>query len=215
MRSRSTTRSSRQTSLSTWRNSLLTLSSSIKTIRQDYALLSSMLYPMPTAVTQTVTSGAWTETTLIISLIISLPGGKPLSNVSTRQAVSELFEVFASNAEKLAPIGSSQRNEALNNTILSKLPKTKFYGGSESNDFQVAAAVLQKSTGRDYVSTVCQSVDLSPGRHSQKYPEQQTTAVERQLNFKSAREGKKRRNELSCHPPCWTRLLHPDSGITI
>ena len=104
--------------------------------------------------------------------------------------------MFAGNADKLAPMGSSQQNEALNNVILSKLPKTKFYGGSESNDFRVAAAVLQKNTGKSYVSSICTSAGLSPGKHAKEHAHTQSVAAKRQLNFKSTKTSKRRRNEL-------------------
>ena len=38
---------------------------------------------------------------------------------------------FVKNADKLAPLGSSQANESLNNTIGSKAPKIRHYGASE------------------------------------------------------------------------------------
>ena len=64
--------------------------------------------------------------------------------------------MYASNAKKLhvAPLGSSQANEALNNTIGRKAPKIRHYGSSESNDFRVACAVGQKNLGHCYVSQV-------------------------------------------------------------
>ena len=126
----------------------------------------------------------------------NLPNGKPLADIATKQAVADVFDVFAGNADKLAPMGSSQQNEALNNVILSKLPKTKFYGGSESNDFRVAAAVLQKNTGKPYVSSVCTSAGLSPGKHAEDHAHTQSVAAKRQLDFKSTKTSKRRRNEL-------------------
>lgn len=67
-------------------------------------------------------------------------------------------------APKLCPRGSSQRNESLNNTIGSKAPKIRHYGGSASNDHRVAAAVSQKNVGYGYVSKVMEVLNLSPGR---------------------------------------------------
>ena len=62
--------------------------------------------------------------------------------------------VYASNAKKLAPLGSSQANEALHNTIGSKAPKIRHYRSSKNNDFRVACAVGQKNLGHSYVSQV-------------------------------------------------------------
>ena len=64
------------------------------------------------------------------------------------------MDIFVQNSEKLAPLGSSQSNEALNNPIGSKAPKIRHYGGSESNDFRVACAVSQKNVGYSYVAKV-------------------------------------------------------------
>ena len=81
-----------------------------------------------------------------------------------KKDLQEIVEVYCQNAEKLAPLGSSQANEALNNTIGSKAPKVRHYGGSESNDYRVACAVSQKNVGHSYVTQVC-AVDKydSPG----------------------------------------------------
>ena len=80
-----------------------------------------------------------------------LPYGKDLSCRYTKALLTRLFQGLSDSAEKLAPLGSSQVNEALNNTIASKAPKSRHYGGSESQDFRTAAAVLQKNEGQQYL----------------------------------------------------------------
>ena len=75
-----------------------------------------------------------------------------------QEELEKVIDMFIQNAEKLAPLGSSQANEAVNNTIGSKAPKIRHYGASESNDFRVACAVSQKNLGRNYVSEVGTSV---------------------------------------------------------
>ena len=72
------------------------------------------------------------------------------------------MEVFIQNAVKLAPLGSSQSNEALNNTIGSKTPNIRHYGASESNDFRVACTVSQKNIGYSYVAEVVNIDFTSP-----------------------------------------------------
>ena len=84
----------------------------------------------------------------------SLPHGKNLQGETLKQDLTAIVELFIQNSEKLAPLGSSQANEALNNTIGSKAPKIRYYGSSESNDYRVACAVSQKNLGHDYVPTV-------------------------------------------------------------
>ena len=84
----------------------------------------------------------------------SLPHGRDLQGESLKQDLEGIMEVYIQNAVKLAPLGSSQPNEALNNTIGSKTPKIRHYGASESNDFRVACAVSQKNIGHSYVAEV-------------------------------------------------------------
>ena len=55
-------------------------------------------------------------------------------------------------AKKLAPCGSSQRNECVNSSIGTKAPKIPHYGGSESSDFRTAAAISQFNEGYGYVN---------------------------------------------------------------
>lgn len=52
-------------------------------------------------------------------------------------------------------MGSTQANESFNNIVASKHPKNRFYGGSESTAFRVAAAVSQKNIAHDALSKVC------------------------------------------------------------
>ena len=84
----------------------------------------------------------------------SLPYGKDLQDAKLQKDLEAVVEVFAKNAEKLAPLGSSQANESLNNSVGSKAPKIRHYGASESNDYRVACAVSQKNLGYSYVPEV-------------------------------------------------------------
>ena len=96
-----------------------------------------------------------------------LPHGKDLTSPSLLVDLKNVMANFAANASKLCPRGSSQRNEALNNTIGSKAPKIRHYGGSSSQDQRVAAAVAQKNLGHAYVPHVMEKLALSPGHHTQ------------------------------------------------
>ena len=84
----------------------------------------------------------------------SLPHGKDLQGQELESDLKEVVDIFVQSANKLAPLGSSQANEALNNTIGSKAPKIRHYGSSESNDYRVACAVSQKNIGHSYVAEV-------------------------------------------------------------
>ena len=64
----------------------------------------------------------------------SLAHGNDLKGDKMEEELTNVIDMYIKNAEKLAPLGSSQGNEALNNTIGSKAPKIRHYGASESND---------------------------------------------------------------------------------
>ena len=85
---------------------------------------------------------------------MTLPHGRDLEGEERKKDLMQVIEIYCQNAEKLAPLGSSQDNEALNNTIGSKAPKIRHYGSSESNDYRVACAVGQKNIGHCYVTQV-------------------------------------------------------------
>lgn len=84
----------------------------------------------------------------------SLPGGLALEGDSLRLVLNNVFAIYAQNAEKLAPCGSTLANESFNNSVASKAPKARHYSGSESLDFRVKAAACQKNIGHGYVSEV-------------------------------------------------------------
>ena len=63
------------------------------------------------------------------------PYGKDLSDKDTRKQLTQLFQVYADNAAKLASGGSSQVNEGVNNIITSKQPKVRSYSSSPYFNF--------------------------------------------------------------------------------
>ncbi|CAG2197357.1 unnamed protein product [Mytilus edulis] len=74
----------------------------------------------------------------------------------------------AETSEKLANLGSTQSNESFNKSVAAKAPKNRFYGGSRSLAYRVAAAVAQKNTGHRYTVDVNVSSGLSPGLYTRK-----------------------------------------------
>ena len=56
--------------------------------------------------------------------------------------------------------------------IASKAPKMKHYGGSESNDFRVAAAVCEQNVAFKFIDTINSNSEYSPlSKHSVKFLE--------------------------------------------
>ena len=54
-----------------------------------------------------------------------LPYKKALSDATLKEALAKIVKGYQDKAEKLAFLGSSQANEALNQTISSKAPKNR------------------------------------------------------------------------------------------
>lgn len=85
----------------------------------------------------------------------NLPYGKYLQGNGILTDLQKVFEYFLKNVDRLLNMGSTQANESFNNIVASKHPKNRFYGGSESTAFRVAAAVSQKNIAHDALSKVC------------------------------------------------------------
>ena len=85
------------------------------------------------------------------------------------KALTTIFEEYSTDVviKKLAPASNSQRNEALNSVVSSKAPKSRYYGGSESNNFRVACGVGQTNEGSKYmyVPQVIKEIGLKAGEH--------------------------------------------------
>ena len=62
--------------------------------------------------------------------------------------------MYAENAEKLAPLGSTQANESFNNMVAAKALKNRHYSDSESLCFRVGETVCVKNIGQIYLSEV-------------------------------------------------------------
>ena len=95
----------------------------------------------------------------------TLPGGRDLQGDGLKQFLNDVLQPFAREevAKKLAPLGSTQRNECINSVIGSKNPKKRFYGGSASSDFRVAAAVAQFNDGPGYLEAVEENMGSAVG----------------------------------------------------
>jgi hypothetical protein len=52
-----------------------------------------------------------------------LPYGKPLTNANLKQALTDLMGMYATKAESLSTVGSSQANESFNQMVSCKAPK--------------------------------------------------------------------------------------------
>ena len=82
---------------------------------------------------------------------------------------TSLFSIYSSDIviKKLVE-NSSQSNESLHSTVGSKVPKIRFYGGSESADQRIAAAVAQTNLGKQYLVDTLHCADIEPGQITEK-----------------------------------------------
>ena len=65
---------------------------------------------------------------------------KCLNDVTNKYTMPDMLK-------KIAPLSSSQKNEAVNSVIGTKSLKIRYYGGSNSDVFRVAAGVAQVNDG--------------------------------------------------------------------
>ncbi|XP_066593220.1 uncharacterized protein [Prorops nasuta] len=94
---------------------------------------------------------------------------KSLESQNLYNDLVALLQLYEKNTFKIAPCGSSQVNESVNNMIHIHAPKNRFYGGSESYDFRVAAGICDKNIGADWPDNVCKKLKLSPSSISKNY----------------------------------------------
>ena len=127
-----------------------------------------------------------------------LPNGKSLYGEPLKNALTNIFSEYATDivVKKLSPCANSQRNESLNNTIATKKPKTRYYGGSVSNDFRVACGVAQRNLGYGYVSTVLEVLNIEPGCFCTSHEDLMDKKVLSDRTRKATKKFKYRRNQL-------------------
>lgn len=78
-----------------------------------------------------------------------LPDGRDLQGTALQKCLNDVINKYTTPEmlKKIAPLSSSQKNEAVNSVIGTKSIKIRYYGGSESNDFRIAAGVAQVNDG--------------------------------------------------------------------
>ena len=105
-------------------------------------------------------------TVIQTSILLSFSNGKDLKGENLKENLTKLFQVYSSDTvfHKLVENASSQSNESLHCTVGSKVPKIRFYGGSESANQRIAAAVAQTNLGKQYQLDTLHCVDIEPGQ---------------------------------------------------
>ncbi|CAH3031583.1 unnamed protein product [Pocillopora meandrina] len=128
----------------------------------------------------------------------SLPGGKDLTGEDLRATLEEAIRPFLSHdsVKKLAPAGSSQRNESVNSSIGSKAPKIRHYGGSQSSDFRTAAGIAQFNKGNRYLTLATEKMGLAQTHITEQNTDKIDKKRKRDGERKSTKEFKKREETL-------------------
>lgn len=83
--------------------------------------------------------------------------------------LSQFFNKLAENVDKFVTASSSQPNENLNAMIVSKAPKSRFYGLTASLRHRVALAIASKNRGNRCINEVLPELNLTPGPHMNAY----------------------------------------------
>ena len=124
-----------------------------------------------------------------------LPNGKDLKGENLKANLTNLFEVYSSDTviNKLVENASSQSNESFHSTAGSKVPKIRFYGGRESADQRIAAAVAQTNIGKQYLLDTLHCVDIEPDQITEQkvtlidYKREATQKRKSSIEFKKQR----------------------------
>ena len=126
-----------------------------------------------------------------------LPHSTDLKGENVKKVLTDLFEVYTNDLviNKILENASSQINESFHNTVGSKVPKIRFFGGSESPDHRVAAAVAQTNLGKQYLADTLRCANIEPGTITEKNIRSMDNDREEQKKRKATVEFKKQRRK--------------------
>lgn len=145
-----------------------------------------------------------------------LPGGKDLQGEDLRACITDALQPFLTveAAKKMAPVGSSQRNECLNSVIGSKVPKIRHYGGSESSDHRTAAGVAQFNLGHNYVTRAAEKTGVTPTESTKTYVMKMERKRKHDAKRKSSKEFKRGRRDLRKKKNQKTHSMERREGVS-
>ena len=109
------------------------------------------------------------------------------------RAVRKIIQPFIKNAPQIAQCASSQVNESFNNTVISKHPKSVFYGGSDSHCIRVATAVCQKNLGYSFIVYLNKELNLYPRRFTTNFRKRKQDCRLHEVEKRKTIPSKKRR----------------------
>lgn len=139
--------------------------------------------------------------------------GKCLTDTVLRGKLEKILQPYIEKSKQIAPCASSQVNEAWNNTVCSKHPKSAYYGGSQSHTYRVAFSVCQKNLGYEYVCSLNAKLNISPGQITKKFRKRKQEIHEYEAERKSSIPIKKRRLQLKKERSSKNNSLANKEGI--
>lgn len=144
----------------------------------------------------------------------SLPYGRDLHGDELRADLTSVFHIFVSNAEKIAPGGSTKDVESFNNIVASKAPKRCHYSASSSLKNRVNCAVAEKNIGSHYITQVNKSIGLSPGNVYAKHAARKDNTRKRRLLYENTLTFKKRKLERKLNKSVLNAQKELREGVT-
>ena len=121
-------------------------------------------------------------------------GGKDLSSPALQSHLTAICQKYAGISHRLCLRGSSQRNESLNNTIGSKAPKIRHYGGVHQ---MITVWLLQYHKKHWLRLCVLQALNVSPGKFSKMHANRMNKIMDR--NRQQSRLPSQKRQRLIRH----------------
>ena len=144
----------------------------------------------------------------------NLPYGRDLFGEELRVDLQKLFRVYAENAKKLAPSGSTQVNENSNCMVAAKAPKNRHYSSSESLCFRVGSAVRMKNLGQMSLPEVYQRAGLTQTAATTRFAMRESKKALKRKRMTGTKEWKLRKNELRKKRTSTNNALEIREGVT-
>lgn len=123
-----------------------------------------------------------------------LPKGD-LKNQRFRKPLEDLFIRFSKKSKRLAPCGSTQKNESFNHSVTARHPKDYCYAGTGTFPLRVKMTALNFNNGSQYISDVYERMGYSPGVFTKKYRETKDDIAKKRAVKCKEPEFKRRRKE--------------------
>lgn len=125
----------------------------------------------------------------------NLPGKKPFKNNAQKENIKAIFKKLSDDVEKIAPCGSTQRNESFNHTVAVSHPKPLFFASTQSFPSRVNVAALKTNEHSSYVIKINEKAGYSPGKWTEQYRSAKDEISKRRAQQLRDPESRRKRNQ--------------------